>query len=149
MGVKIMKRVFISIGILVLVCFSGLFLYNAAYSEGEADGYSDGYDHGNIAGQEWAMVLVISRGLNWVHNRAIMKVILPVRLMVTRRVLEAGYKAGIKIGYEEGVSTALGHGYTIKDSTYKQAIRFLKEDEADKNKFAEDICMQSLRQGRT
>lgn len=50
MGVRIMKRVFISIGILVLICFSGLFLYNAAYSEGEADGYSDGYDHGNIAG---------------------------------------------------------------------------------------------------
>ncbi len=43
------------------------------------------------------MALVISRGLNWVHNRVMMKVILPVRLMVTRRVLELVMKRVLKL----------------------------------------------------
>ena len=143
MGVGIMKRVFISIGILVLICFGGLFLYNVAYSEGEADGYRDGYDQGNIAGQEWGYGAGHIEGFRLGTQQGYDEGYLAGKADGYEEGVGAGYEEGIEIGYEEGVSAALGHGYTIKDPTYKQAIKFLKEDETDKNKFVEDIYVCS------
>jgi len=139
MGVGIMKRVFISIGILVLICFGGLFLYNVAYSEGEADGYRDGYDQGDIAGQEWGYGAGHIEGFRLGTQQGYDE----GYLVGKADGFEEGVEAGYEEGYEEGVSAVLGHGYPIKDPTYKQAIKFLKEDETNKNDFVEDIYVCS------
>lgn len=133
-----MKWLFISISI-ILICFGGFVLYGAAYSQGEAAGYSDGYDQGYTAGQEVGYSSGEAEGYQ-----------LGKRESYDEGYDEGylagkadGYENGIEIGYEEGVNAGLGHGYTIKDPTYKQAIKFLREDKTDKNRFVEDIYVCS------
>jgi len=130
-----MKGVFISIGILVLICFGGLFLYDVAHSQGESDGYSDGYNQGYTDGQEVGYSSGETEGYHLGEQGGYEEGYLAGK--------SDGYEEGVEAGYEEGVSAALGHGYTIIDPTYKQAIKFLEEDETDENKFMEDIYVCS------
>ncbi len=133
-----MKGVFISIGILgilVLICFGGLFLYDVAHSQGESDGYSDGYNQGYTDGQEVGYSSGETEGYHLGKQGGYEEGYLAGK--------SDGYEEGVEAGYEEGVSAALGHDYTIIDPTYKQAIKFLKEDETDENKFVEDIYVCS------
>jgi len=41
----------------------------------------------------------------------------------------------------------LGHGYTIKDPTYEQAVAFIREDRTDENRYVEDtyVCSHFAR----
>ena len=130
-----MKGVFISIGILVLICSGGLFLYDVAHSQGESDGYSDGYNQGYTDGQEVGYSSGETEGYHLGKQGGYEEGYLAGK--------SNGYEEGVEAGYEEGVSAALGHDYTIIDPTYKQAIKFLKEDETDENKFMEDIYVCS------
>ena len=41
-------------------------------------------------------------------------------------------------GYEEGMEAGLGHGYTLRDPTYAEAVAFLREDKTDENEYIED-----------
>ena len=129
-----MKWLFILISI-ILICFGGLVLYGVAYSQGEAAGYSDGYNQGYTAGQDVGYSSGEAEGYQLGKREGYDEGYL---------VGETdGYEKGIEIGYEEGVGAGLGHGYTIKDPTYKQAIKFLREDKTDKNRFVEDIYVCS------
>jgi len=109
------KSVFISIGILVLIGTGGFFLYQVAYSQGETSGYIDGYNQGYAIGQEGGYSSGEAEGYHLGEQE--------------------GYLAGKADGYEEGVEAGLGHGYTLKDPTYEQAIKFIKEDKTDQNEF--------------
>lgn len=126
-----MKSVFISIGILALIGTGGFFLYEVAYSQGETSGYIDGYNQGHTIGQEGGYSSGETEGYHLGEQEG----------------YEAGYLTGKADGYEEGVAAGLGHGYTSKDPTYKQAIKFLKEDDTDESEFVEDtyICSHFAR----
>ena len=134
-----LKGILISIGILALMCFGGLILYGAAYSQGEAAGYHDGYRQGHAAGQEEGYNLGKTDGYKLGKQEGYNEGFLSGKA--------EGYEEGVEIGYEEGVEAGLGHGYTIKDPTYKQAIQFLREDNTDKNSFVEDtyVCSHFAR----
>jgi len=121
------KSVFISIGILVLIGTGGFFLYQVAYSQGETSGYIDGYNQGYAIGQEGGYSSGEAEGYHLGEQE--------------------GYLAGKADGYEEGVEAGLGHGYTLKDPTYEQAIKFIKEDKTDQNEFVEEtyICSHFAR----
>ena len=58
-----------------------------------------------------------------------------------------GYISGKADGYDEGLEAGLGHGYTLKDPTYSQAVAFLTEDKTDNNKYIEDsyVCSHFAR----
>ena len=122
-----MKSVFISIGILALICTGGYFLYEVAYSQGETFGYIDGYNQGYAAGQEGGYSSGEVEGYHLGEQEG----------------YEEGYLAGKADGYDEGVKASLGHGYTIEDPTYKQAIEFLEEDRTNENEFAEETYLCS------
>ena len=126
-----MKSVFISIGILALICIGGFFLYEVAYSQGETVGYIDGYNQGYAAGQEGGYSSGEVEGYHLGEQEG----------------YKEGYLAGKADGYDEGVKASLEYGYTIKDPTYEQAIEFLEEDKTEENEFVEDtyICSHFAR----
>ena len=126
-----MKSVFVSIGILILICTGGFFLYEVAYSQGETSGYIDGYDQGYAIGKEGGYSSGEAEGYHQGEQAG----------------YDEGYFAGKADGYTEGVKAGLGHGYTLKDPTYKQAVKFLQEDETNKNEFLENsyICSHFAR----
>ena len=111
---KWLKRIFIAIGILILVGAGSFVLYGLAYSEGATAGYEDGYSVGDEAGY--------SSGKQDGYDE--------------------GYSSGRADGYDEGygvgVEAGLGHGYTLRDPAYEEVITFLRQDETDENKYIED-----------
>ncbi len=130
-----MKSILISIGILALIGTGGFFLYQVAYSQGETSGYSDGYSQGYVVGQE--------EGYNSGQADGYQQGETEGRQLGKQEGYEEGYLAGNANGYEEGAEDSLGHGYMIQDPTYKQAIKFVKEDKTDQNEFVEDIYVCS------
>ncbi len=132
---KWLRIALISIGVVVLIGFGGWVLYGMAYSQGEAVGYSDGYDQGNTVGQEAGYDLGHTDGYHQGKQEGY-----PVGKA-------DGYEEGVEAGYQEGAEAGIGHGYTIKDPTYKQVIEFLREDKADKNEYVEDtyVCSHYAR----
>jgi len=128
------KRIFISIGILVLVCLGGFIVYNIAYGIGDAAGYDKGYSAGQNVGY--------SLGKQEGHDEGYTS--------GKTEGYNTGYTLGKTDGYDEGVAAGLGHGYTIKDPTYDQAVLFIKQDKINENKyvegtyecrhFARDVC---------
>jgi len=119
---KWIKRIFISIGILVAVCLSGFIVYNVAYGIGEAAGYDNGYSAGQNVGY--------SLGEQEGHDEGY--------ISGKRDGYTEGYTSGKVDGYDEGVQAGLGHGYILKDPTYDQAVTFIREDRTNENKYVED-----------
>jgi hypothetical protein len=132
---KWLKQIFISISILVAVCLSGFIVYNIAYAIGESAGYGEGYS----AGQE----IGYSSGRQDGYNEGY--------ALGGEESYNQGYdlcKAeGYEQGYDEGIEAGLGHGYTLRDPTYKQAVAFLARDKTDKNEYDEDsyVCSHFAR----
>ena len=132
---KWVKRIFILALVLVVIAFGGLALYQEAYSVGETAGYNVGYDSGYSIGQEDGHSLGKTEGysLGKQDGYSLGK--------------QEGYISGKAEGYDEGILAGLGHGYTLKDPTYKQAVKFLREDKTDRNKYVEDsyVCSHFAR----
>ena len=130
-----MKRTFISMAILALIGIGGFVLYNAAYAMGDAAGYDKGYSAGQKIGY--------SSGKQDGYDEG----------YVTGKQggYDEGYDLGKAEGYEEGhaegMQAGLGHGYTLRDPTYKEAVTFLREDRTDRNKYDEDsyVCSHFAR----
>ncbi len=132
------KGIFITIGILILLGAGGFVLYDVAYSGGEIAGYDRGYSvghelgyaKGHQAGYEEGYDSGKTEGYNegYTSGRA--------------DGYEEGYTSGKTEGYDEGyklgVNAGLGHGYTLRDPTYNEVITFLREDKTDRNKYIED-----------
>jgi len=119
---KWLKRIFIVIGISILLGGGSFALYGLAYSEGKTAGYEDGYSEGETAGYEDGYSVGHEAGYSVGH--------------------EAGYSLGEQDGYDEGyevgVEAGLGHGYTLRDPTYEEVITFLGQDKTDENEYIED-----------
>ena len=118
-----LKRILIAIAILALAGLGSLFVYSEAYSQGETAGYEDGYSTGHEAGYDEGC------------------------LSGKRDGYTEGYSSGKADGYEEGVQASLGHGYTLKNPTYRGAVAFLRRDSTDGNNFIEDgyVCSHFAR----
>jgi len=142
----LMKSIFISLVVLVIVGVGGYFGYNAAYAMGETAGYDigypageeagyssgkqDGYGEGYVSGKQDGYGEGYVSGEQDGYDKG---------YSVGH---EAGYSSGkadgYEEGYDEGVEASLGHGYTSRDPTYKEAVAFLREDKTDKNEYIED-----------
>ena len=146
-----MRWVFISISIIVLVCFGGLFLYDIAHSQGESDGYGDGYNQGYTYGQQAGYSSGESEGYQLGKREGYGEGYLAGKADGYEGGYEGGvedgYREGVEVGYEKGVSAVLDQGYAIIDPAYKQAIKFLDEDETNRNTFVEDayVCSHFAR----
>jgi len=123
---KWIKRIFISMGILVLVSAGSFVLYNVAYAIGDAAGYDNGYSAGQKIGY--------SSGKQDGYNEGYVS--------GKKDGYDGGYDLGKADGYEdgytEGIEAGLGHGYTLRDSTYRETVTFLRKDKTDKNEYVED-----------
>lgn len=126
-----LKRIFIALGILGLICLGGYIVYNAAYAIGEKAGYDKGYPAGEKVGYSSGKTEGYSLGKQDGYTEG----------------YTSGKTDGHKDGYEEGVEASLGHGYTLRDPTYKEATTFLRKDKTDGNKYEEDtyICSHFAR----
>ncbi len=125
------KRILISIALLVMVAFGSVVLYGVAYGEGETAGYDSGYGSGYSTGQEAGYSSGRQDGYNEGYNSG-----------------EAeGYTGGYDEGFDEGVEAGLGHGYSLRDPTYRQALDFLKKDKTDSREYIENtyVCSHFAR----
>ena len=121
-----MKRIFISIAILGVVCLSGFIIYNIAYGIGEAGGYDKGYSAGQEIGYSSGKQDGYNEGYSLGKGEGY------------DQGYDLGRADGYEEGYDEGMQAGLGHGYTLRDPTYKQAVSFLREDRTDRNEYVED-----------
>ncbi len=145
---KVIKSIFIVIGILILVGAGGLVLYNAAYAAGNTDGYADGHAAGLTEGYDEGYSSGEAEGYSSGEAEGYTE----------------GYVSGTTYGYETGYTTGvadgLGHGYTLRDPAYNEVITFLTEDNTDQNEyiegsygayvcshFARDVCNNAEEQG--
>ena len=135
---KWLKRIFISLGILGMICLGGYIVYNVAYATGEITGYDRGhsvgerigYNSGKQAGYDMGKADGYTLGEQEGYDEGYSS--------GKTDGYDEGYGSGRTDGYEEGVAASLGHGYTLRDPTYKEAITFLRQDKTDKNEYVED-----------
>jgi len=139
---KWLKRIFISLGILGVICLSSYIVYNVAYATGEITGYDRGYSAGERIGYSSGKQDGYDMGKTDGYT------------LGKQEGYDAGYSSGktdgysdgyisgkvdgYDEGYEVGVEASLGHGYTLRDPTYKEVIAFLRQDKTDKNEYVED-----------
>jgi len=130
-GMKWIKRILISIALLVAVAFGSVVLYGVAYGEGETAGYDSGYGSGYSTGQEAGYSSGRQDGYDEGHSSG----------------KAEGYAGGYDEGFDEGVEAGLGHGYSLRDPTYRQALDFLRKDKTDGREYVEDtyVCSHFAR----
>lgn len=132
---KWLKGIFILIGILVLVGVGSFILHGIAYSGGETEGYENGYS----VGQEAGYILGKQDGYDEGYVSG------------ERDGYDEGYDLGKADGYEDGfevgIEAGLGHGYTLRDPTYKEVVTFLRTDKTNLNEYIEDtyVCSHFAR----
>jgi hypothetical protein len=129
------KRIFISISILVLVGVGSFVLYRIAYSGGETAGYENGYSVGHEAG--------ISLGEQGGYDEGYVS----GKQDGYDEGYDLGKADGYEDGYDEGTEAGLGHGYTLRDPTYKEVDSFLRKDKTNLNEYVEDtyVCSHFAR----
>lgn len=155
------KRAFLALAVLILLGTGGFILYHAAYLAGDIAGYNsgyssghevgyssgeqDGYVSGKVDGYASGKVDGYTAGKEDGYSSG------------KQDGYIAGKTAGYTEGYDQGTQAGLGHGYTIKDSTYEQVLAFLSHDKTSDNKyvepayvcshFARDVCNNAEAQG--
>ena len=132
---KWLKMIFMSLGVLGVIYLSGYIVYNVAYAVGEATGHDKGYNAGYSIGQKVGYGEGYSLGKTDGYSSG------------KTDGYDEGYTSGRDDGYEEGAEASLGHGYTSRDPTYREAITFLRKDKTDGNKHIEDtyVCSHFAR----
>lgn len=89
--------------------------YRAGFRDGEQNGYEQGFSAGYRLGYSNGFESGNATGFNF------------------------GYKFGYEEGYLQGVIDGAGRGFTIRDPTYDEAIRFVNIDQTDKNEYIEGV----------
>ena len=135
---KWLKRILISIGILVLICSSGYIVYNVAYAMGTTTGYDNGYSAGEKIGYNSGRTDGHDEGYTLGRQEGYDEGYGSGRTDGHDEGYISGKTDGYDEGYDEGVEASLGHGYTLRDPTYREVITFLSQDKTDKNKYIED-----------
>jgi len=92
--------------------------HETGYTSGEEDGYDkgeqDGYDKGEQDGYDKGEQEGYDKGYT------------------------SGKADGYQTGYDQGIEAGLGHGYTLRDPTYAEAVAFVKADKTDENEYVMD-----------
>ncbi len=163
---RLMKLIFISLAVAVIMGLGGYFGYQAAYAMGETAGYDTGYPEGEeagyISGKQAGYDEGYSTGEQTGYDEGY--------TTGEQAGYDEGYTTGEQAGYDEGYSSGrddgyssgetegyisgtadgyatgydegledgLGHGYTLKDPTYTEVVAFLRDDKTDKNEYVED-----------
>ena len=52
---------------------------------------------------------------------------------------DRGYGIGYEEGYEDGSIEGAGSGYTMRNPTYSELMRFLRQDKTDENDYVEGV----------
>jgi len=132
---KWLKRILISLGILGVIGLGGYIVYHVAYAMGETTGYDCGYSEGETVGYSSGKQDGYELGKTDGYS------------LGKQEGYDEGYTSGSADGYAEGMEAGLGHGYTLKDPTYEQAVTFLSKDRTDKNEYVEDtyVCSHFAR----
>ncbi|MBE0415079.1 MAG: hypothetical protein IBX36_00855 [Dehalococcoidia bacterium] len=50
-----------------------------------------------------------------------------------------GHEIGYEEGYEDGCIEGAGSGYTLRDPTYSELMRFLRQDKTDENEYVDGV----------
>jgi len=139
---KWLKGIFISLGILGMICLGGYIVYNVAYAIGEITGYDRGYSVGEGVGYNSGKQAGYDIGKTDGYTLGEQEGYDEGYSLGETDGYDEGYglgrTAGYDEGYEVGVEASLGHGYTLRDPTYKEVITFLRQDKTDKNEYVED-----------
>ena len=135
---KWLKGIFIALGILGMICLGGYIVYNVAYAIGETTGYDRGYSVGEGVGYNSGKQAGYDMGKADGYTLGEQEGYDEGYSSGKTDGYDEGYGSGRTDGYEEGVAASLGHGYTLRDPTYKEAITFLRQDKTDKNEYVED-----------
>ena len=132
-------KVLIAVCFLGIISFGGFKVYATGYSGGETAGYENGYSAGHEVGYASGETDGFTSGKTDGYNLGSVAGYLSGQ--------QDGYNSGKADGYEEGyslgVEAGLGHGYTLKDPTYNQAITFLNQDKTDENEYVDPTYMCS------
>ena len=101
------KKVFMGlvIGLIIGLSLGWAVFYQLGCSQGKTDGITIGYNVGLESGYTQGLV----NGTN------------------------AGYQTGYALGYSKGVIDGVGRGYNIRDPTYAEAMKFVADNQVDKN----------------
>lgn len=126
-----LRRILVSICIVVAVSAGGFILYNVAYAVGDADGYDEGY----LAGQKIGYIAGNQDGYGDGYDLGVSE------------GYDEGQAAGYTEGYAAGLEAGTGHGYCLKDPTYAEAVAFLSSDRTDRNRYDDDyyVCSHFCR----
>ncbi|MFC2048538.1 hypothetical protein ACFLSK_03825, partial [Chloroflexota bacterium] len=139
---KWVKRILISVAILVLVGVGSFALYGIAYAGGETAGYENGHSVGHEAGyslgQQEGYVSGKQEGYVSGKKDGYDEGYVSGEQEGYVSGKAEGYANGHKEGYDEGLEAGLGHGYTLKDPTYAEVVTFLRQDKTDKNEYNSD-----------
>jgi hypothetical protein len=139
-----LKWVLISLAIVAFVGAGGYLLYHVAYAIGDVEGYGRGYTTGQETGY--------SAGEQDGHDQGYDQ--------GKAEGYAQGKTEGYDEGYNEGIEAGAGHGYTLRDPTYEEAVAFLQKDKTSDNEyddsdygvyvcshFARDVCNNAEAEG--
>ncbi len=139
---KWLTRIFVSLGILGMICLGGYIVYNVAYAAGKITGYDRGYSAGERVGHNAGKQAGYDIGKADGYTLGKQEGYDEGYSLGETDGYDEGYISGRTDGYDEGyevgVEASLGQGYTLRDPTYKEVITFLRQDKTDKNEYVED-----------
>jgi flagellar biosynthesis/type III secretory pathway protein FliH len=121
-----LKWVLVSLAIVLVVGAGGFVLYYVAYAMGGTEGYGRGYSTGQEVGYSSGEEDGYASGQQAGYIEG----------------YDIGYDDGRDLGYDEGyddgMEAGFGHGYTLRDPTYKEAVAFIEEDKTSDNEYNDD-----------
>jgi hypothetical protein len=143
----------VSVIVIAAIVYGGIKVYAAGYSGGQSAGYENGYS----AGQEGGYGSGKQDGYKEGEASGYGTGKVEGYSLGEAEGYASGTEAGYRAGYDKGLEEGLGHGYTINDPTYDQAVTFMKQDSTDQNKyvdptyicshFARDVCNNAEARG--
>ena len=115
------------------------------YSEGHSEGLSEGYDQGLLVGNSTGYQIGNSSGYNLGFSDGNMSGYdlgydLAYEEAYTKGFSDGnvtGYDLGYDNGYKQGLDDGAGHGYTIRDPTYQEALQFINDDRTNFNRYSD------------
>lgn len=116
------------------------------YSEGHSEGLSEGYDQGFLVGNSTGYQIGNSSGYNLGFSDGNMSGYdlgydLAYELGYNEAYIKGfsdGNASGYDNGYTQGLDDGAGHGYTIRDPTYQEALQFINDDRTDANQYDDE-----------
>jgi len=104
--------------------------YSSGYLIGNNDGLSVGYDSGYEAGEAFGLDSGYIKGKDEGYNNGF--------VTGNETGFDMGFSEGYDDGYVEGVSDGAGRGWTVRDPTYSEAMKFISKDRTDLNTYDQD-----------